>query len=260
MLVTGTIYSKTLELDTGITIIAPNDFTPEGAYKIAYVLHGISGNAQSWATYSLLPAYAVHGHTIYVLPEAGRSFYANQTYGFNYFKYITEELPTACRSLFNISAKREDTIVLGNSMGGFGAILCALSKPGTYGKCAAFSSPCLYLQEEMKQYNQFGNETTFKQQFGERLFQDFRCLFGEQFNCPPEMDLQRLATERKTSPEKIELYCTCGSHDPFLTTNRRFAETMKKTGYDLTYEEWEGEHNFEFFNESLKKTIAKFEL
>lgn len=260
MLVSGNVFSKTLEMDTGITLIMPNDFLPEGGYKIAYVLHGISGNNTSWAHYSLLPAYAVHGKTIYVLPEVARSFYSDMTFGFNYFTYVTEELPAICKSLFKITARREDTAVVGNSMGGFGALKCALSKPELYGMCAAFSSPCLFLKEAMEMYRNSGTEADFKEQFGARLYEDFCCLFGPDFACGPETDIQDLVAKTDALAEKPVVYCSCGSRDPFLADNKRFAEVMKKTSFDFTFEECEGDHNFDFFNKSLKNTIDRFAL
>ena len=72
-------------------------------------------------------------------------------YGFRYFTYVTEELPAICKDIFRISAEREDTAIIGGSMGGYGALRCALSRPGQYGMCAAFSSGCLFLKEGIEE-------------------------------------------------------------------------------------------------------------
>ena len=73
-------------------------------------------------------------------------------YGLPYFSYLTEELPTICKSIFRISADREHTAVMGGSMGGYGALKCALSKPEQYGMCAAFHFR-LPVSEVMEQRN-----------------------------------------------------------------------------------------------------------
>jgi S-formylglutathione hydrolase FrmB len=125
MILRGNVFSKILEMDTGITIVTPNDFKMDGTYKVVYLLHGACGNNGTWADYSMLPVYANHGKTIYVLPEVARSFYTDMKYGFKYFSYITEELPNICKTVFNISADREDTAIIGGSMGGYGALNCA---------------------------------------------------------------------------------------------------------------------------------------
>ena len=68
-------------------------------------------------------------------------------YGLKYFSYITEELFKICKNIFNISSKREDTAIMGASMGGYGALKCALSKPEQYGFCGAFSPAFLFLKD-----------------------------------------------------------------------------------------------------------------
>mgnify|MGYP002341754989 CR=1 FL=1 len=114
MRLSGSVYSKILDMDTGLTIVTPNKLR-EGKYKVVYLLHGLCGNDRSWLDYSMLPAYAAKGDTVYVMPDAGRSFYSNMKYGFDYQRYVTEELPVICRNMFNISAAREDTGIMGCS-------------------------------------------------------------------------------------------------------------------------------------------------
>lgn len=111
MRLSGSVYSKILDMDTGLTIVTPNKLR-EGKYKVVYLLHGLCGNDRSWLDYSMLPAYAAKGDTVYVMPDAGRSFYSNMKYGFDYQRYVTEELPVICRNMFNISAAREDTGIM----------------------------------------------------------------------------------------------------------------------------------------------------
>ena len=172
MRLSGTVFSNILEKDTDITIITPNNLLNQKQYKVAYVLHGLCGNSKTWLDYSMLSTYAMEGNTIYILPDAERSFYCNQ-----YFDYITEELPLICKNIFSISSHRDDTIILGSSMGGYGALLCALSKPQQYGICGAFSSCCLLLKQGL--YDMKQNSIKYQQQFGKQLINDFTTIFGE---------------------------------------------------------------------------------
>lgn len=105
MRLSGTVYSNVLEMDTDITIITPNDLKDE-PYQVVYLLHGLCGNNKTWLDYTMLPFYAEHGRSIYVLPEVGRSFYADMQYGQRYFTYIADELPTIVRNVFRVSADR----------------------------------------------------------------------------------------------------------------------------------------------------------
>ena len=112
MRLSGTVYSNVLEMDTDITIITPNDLKDE-PYQVVYLLHGLCGNNKTWLDYTMLPFYAEHGRSIYVLPEVGRSFYADMQYGQRYFTYIADELPVIVRNVFRVSSDREHTVILG---------------------------------------------------------------------------------------------------------------------------------------------------
>ena len=169
MKLNGNVFSKVLDMDTGITIVTPNDLKLDGSYKVVYLLHGLCGNHRNWADYTLLPTYANDYDAIFIMPEVQRSFYMDMKYGLKYFSYITEELPEICKNIFNISSKREDTAIMGASMGGYGALKCALSKPDQYGFCGAFSPAFLFL----KDYLDYQRDTGIVE------FEDLKAIFGE---------------------------------------------------------------------------------
>ena len=171
MILRGNIYSSFLKMDTGITILSPNAVEESGAYKVVYLLHGLYGDHESWVNNTMLPVYANDYDAVFVMPEAGRSYYTDMKYGYPYFSYLTEELPKIVKSIFNISSKREDTIVIGGSMGGYGALKCALNYPWKYGVCCALSAACLFLGESLEKANQSGvlDCNDFKIIFGDTL-------------------------------------------------------------------------------------------
>lgn len=258
MILRGNIFSKTLEMETGLTVVAPNEYREDGGYKVVYLLHGLCGNNASWTDYSMLAAYAAKGSTVYVLPEVARSFYADMKQGFRYFTYVTDELPAICRSLFNISSAREDTGVAGCSMGGYGALRCALSRPEAYGMCAAFSSSCLFLREGMEEMRAKGMGPDILAKYGPQLPTDFACAFGRDLEWSPEIDLLALAGKAKEKGTMPKLYAACGDSDFFRPDNAKFAGEMRQLGFNLAYEEWEGGHSFFFFDQALKKAVEYF--
>ena len=74
------------------------------------------------------------------MPEVGRYWYTDTSNGEKYFTFITEELPTMCRGCFKgMSDKREDNLIAGNSMGGYGAVKAALHHPDKYFGCVSLS-------------------------------------------------------------------------------------------------------------------------
>ena len=255
MRLSGTIFSNVLQKDTGITIITPNDLSKQKQYKVAYVLHGLCGNSKTWLDYSMLSVYAMQGNTIFILPDAERSFYCNMKYGFDYFDYITEELPLICKNIFSISSRREDTIILGSSMGGYGALLCALSKPEQYGICGAFSSCCLFLKQGL--YDMKQNSMKYEQQFRKQLINDFTAIFGETLEWRAEFDLIELVKKAKVFPQ---IYLTCGTNDFFYKDHLQFCEYLKNKNVPYSFEQWNAQHDFIYFDEAMKKMISKYSL
>ncbi len=251
MILRGTVFSRALEMNTGLTVIAPGA-EPEGAYKVVYVLHGLCGDSGSWTDFSMLPAYALEHRAFFVMPEAGRSFYADMTYGGKFFTYVADELPAICRRVFNVSARREDTAIIGGSMGGFGALKCALSRPERYGLCCAFASACLFLKDDLEKH-----QAQFRERYGEQLFRDFRAILGEDLAWRPDMEILELAKRAAAASERPRIYAACGADDPFQADNARMGEELRKLGFDLEYEEWPGGHDWAFFDEALRRGVVR---
>jgi len=75
---------------------------------------------------------------------SGASFYLNASEGpwaahYQMFDYVTEELPSLLESELPLNGQRA---VSGHSMGGHGALVCALKKPDRYRSVSAFAPIC----------------------------------------------------------------------------------------------------------------------
>jgi S-formylglutathione hydrolase FrmB len=149
MILRGEVSSDVLGMHTGINVLTPDNFKGNDPCRVVYLLHGLHGDQNSWLDLTMLPVFAGGCNAVFVMPAVGRSFYSDMKYGQRFFIYITEELPEICRKVFNISGRRENTAVVGCSMGGYGALKCTLSRPEQYGFCGAISSACLYLRENL---------------------------------------------------------------------------------------------------------------
>ena len=256
MILKGNLFSQILEMETAITIITPEEFhSGRNNYKTCYLLHGLCGRSGDWVDYTMLPNYAKEYNTIIIMPEVARSFYTDMKHGLRYFTYITDELPQMCRSIFNISAKREDTAVIGASMGGYGALKCALSKPEQFGYCCAFSSACLFLKDGLDKQRGADNIEEIKAIYGEQLINDFVSIFGEKLEWNRRDEILELAKILNGQTVKPKIYTACGSNDPLSEDNQKFNKCMKKLDFEFTYEEWKGNHDWYFFNEALRKAL-----
>lgn len=247
MLFQGRLFSEVLQLDTGITILAPENLQSP-PQKVIYLLHGLCGDNASWAAYTMLPAYAQKSNAIFILPDGGRSFYFDQHRGPAWFTYITQELPRLCGNLLRLPQQRKDTLIMGGSMGGYGALRCALSRPDLYGGGCAFSSACLDMEATLALQRAVPGELTA----------DFTAIFGERLPFDPAQELTALAKQTLDGGSAPWLYLSCGKNDPFLQENRVFHDRLTDMGYEHVYEELEGVHDWGFFDRALHRAIDRY--
>lgn len=234
---TGTILSNTLNMNTSITLLTPKRFEGElHSLPVVYLLHGLSENVSDWHDKSPLTSLCDLYHILFVLPQVERSFYTDMTYGINYFTYITQELPQLCHKYFGISTHPENSYIFGMSMGGYGALKAALKLPDRYAACCAFSSVC-DIQEWVDTY-------------GKPYYKEYQAIWGTKLEHLPENDLYRLSKEASGHCQ-TKFYLSCGTDDFLYEMNFRYQQHMTALGFDVTYEEWLGGHEWDFWNKSI---------
>ena len=248
MVLRGSVYSNTLDMETGLSVITPNDYGQAERYRVCYVLHGLCGGNGDYSNYTMLPYFAYDKDILFLCPEVQRSFYANTDYGMAYFSFVCDELPRIANLIFNISAKREDTAILGGSMGGYGALKCALTRPDRFGTCGAFAPAPLYLNEWLQK----GQET------GAPEFPDLFGIFGKTLTPREADDLPSLLRSFPQDMPKPALFLTVGKDDPFLSDCRRFRRNLQDAAIPFSYEEIDGGHDFYAFNAALRRFIEQW--
>jgi putative tributyrin esterase len=87
-------------------------------YPTLFLLHGFSDDHTIWQRRTSIERYAMPLGLAVVMPAVNRSFYTDMVSGYDYWSFISEEVPTVARSFFPLSDLREDNFVAGNSMGG----------------------------------------------------------------------------------------------------------------------------------------------
>jgi S-formylglutathione hydrolase FrmB len=259
MILRGNVYSESLNMHTGLSVLVPNSGTTKGPYRIVYLLHGLHGNHDTWLDNTTLPVFARDYNAVFIMPEAGRSFYTDMHWGLKYFTYISEELPEICRETFNISGRREDTAVMGCSMGGYGALKIALSNPERYGFCGSISSACMFVKDILGRLRQ--DVSVWLNTGGDQaepILRDFYAIFGDDLSYKAGNDILELVEKLAGAPAKPVIYAACGMGDGFREENLRFRDCMEKFDLDFTYEEWQGLHDWYFFDGALKKALEKW--
>jgi S-formylglutathione hydrolase FrmB len=252
----GNIFSRTMMMETQLYVSMPQDgryYKKAPPPRTLILLHGISDNAAGWVRNTMAEFMANQYGIALVVPEVQRSFYQDMQYGLPYYRYITRELPGLAAELFHLSVKREDLMVAGLSMGGYGALKCAFGSPDVFSACGAFSSAC-DVKNMVAHYKEFEGAG----EVGCRIGDEFAGQFGEDRNVPDESDIYWLAEKVSRQALKPRLYMTCGTEDGLLEMNHKMRDHIKSLSIDCTYEEWAGIHDWIFWNESLRRMLAHF--
>ena len=90
MILRGNFPSETLHMSTNIQFLIPDKTS--GPFRVVYLLHGLHGDQGTWLDNTMLPVYAKEYNAVFVMPEAGRSFYLNLKYGRKYYDFVSDEL------------------------------------------------------------------------------------------------------------------------------------------------------------------------
>lgn len=124
--------SKTVHAEIILPMEQVN-YQAEAPYKTVYWLPGFSNNARDIMAMCHFRESSQQMNYALVIIDADNSFFVDRPMA-NYSRLVGEELVTVTRELFPLSKQREDTILAGNSMGGYGTLYNGLRYPNTFGK------------------------------------------------------------------------------------------------------------------------------
>lgn len=133
-------------------------------------------------------------------------------------------------------------------MGGYGALRNGLKYHDTFG-CIAGLSSALETESLVKRTNEspifFLNRS-----FSEGIFGDLTKVIDSDMN--PKWLARRLIEETANIPK---IYMACGDNDMLLEANRDFKNYLLDIGIPVTYEEGPGGHDWDFWDQYIKKVL-----
>ena len=236
-------YADALGVQTRMHVLLPQRLAA-GKAKTLYLLHGMSDDEGTWMRRTSIERYAEEKGLAVVMPDGGLGWYTDMYRGLAWFKFISGELPALCRRFFPIlSDKREDTYIGGNSMGGYGALKCALRAPQTFSKVISLSGA---LDAADTAINNTVPATR-------RYWED---VFGPAEDVPgSENDLFAAATALTDPALRPQIYMWCGTEDFLYGQNIRMRDHLRALGYDLTYEESPGDHQWRHWDKKIADAL-----
>ena len=210
----------------------------ERKYKTLYLLHGLLGNYTDWVSQTRIQKWAEEKDLAVVMPSGDNSFYFNSRTPWNdYGTFIGEELVEITRRMFPLSDKWEDTFIAGLSMGGFGALRNGIVYSETFSHVAGLSS-AVHIFEDTSEEANIG------------LFDNIEAAARTDKN--PWVAVEEMLSNRRRIPK---FYMACGTKDDLMLANVSFRDYLQEKGLDVTWDEENFGHDWDFWDSQIKKVL-----
>jgi len=249
-IIQASIYSESLMRAVPITALIPVEYqSGKMPFKTLYLLHGLTGSNQDWLANTNVHRWARERGLAVIMPSCDNSYYVNGQIPKNdYGDFVGKELVDLTRALFPLSAKREDTFIAGMSMGGFGALRTAFANPDTFSCVAAYSAALHILK-----IDEVGNIGAY--QYADKLFGDYQKAKKSDMN--PEVLIEQIAKRAKEDKDFTlpKVYISCGTKDVYYSVNTPVRDKLKKLGFDVTWNEADYGHDWDFWDEEILNTL-----
>lgn len=240
--------SKALFRTVPVNVILPVDrfdadtdrylATEEKPYKTLVLLHGLLGNYTDWVSQTRIQKWAEERNLAVIMPSGDNAFYMKSRTPWNdYETFIGEELLQMMRQMFPLSDKREDTFIAGLSMGGYGALRNGIVYSDNYGYVAGLSS-AIHIFDDLSEEANIG------------LFDNLKEASESDLN--PKVAFLKLLEEKRPVPE---FYLACGRKDVFFEINENFRDYLRENGADVTWDEADYGHDWDFWDIEIKKIL-----
>lgn len=235
-------YSDVLGRNQRMEVILPPGPAPEGGFPTLYLLHGMTDDCTIWLRRSSIERYADARKLAVVMPDGMLGWYADARAGERYFSFVSEELPAlALRMLPGLAQTRARRFVGGLSMGGYGALSCALRRPELFSRAISLSGALDAAALPGLDRGQAGAR------FWADRFGPAEAISGS------ENDLFR-AAEICPGPRPA-VWMWCGTEDFLYEMNLRMRDHLQKLGYALDYSECPGEHDWPHWDREIQRAL-----
>lgn len=206
------------------------------------VLHGITDNARSWQEKTSICQFYENKNKALFFINGDNSFYVNRDPSKRYADFVGRELVEHTKKVFGLSDDRKKWTILGNSMGGYGAIHVGLKYQSNFAHIIALS-PALVIEKAWKSDDQA--KLVFEQRsFFESTFGDLDTILISEKNPKYQIDEYGFKVP-------LNIFMSCGTEDFLLETNRDFHHFLLKKDVRHHYHEEKGNHDWSFWNKQI---------
>lgn len=237
-----TVKSNALKKRADLTVYTPPN--TESVLPIVILLHGVYGSHWAWALKGKVHETAQKmidtgqiKPMILVMPSDGlygdgSGYVPHQTE--NYEKWIVEDVIQVVKAQIPQATDDSPIFITGLSMGGFGALRLGAKYPQVFRAFSGLSSI-----------------THFEQM---RLFvSDFETLKKDA--CEQDGVLDWMLHNKDVLPP---FRFDCGHNDPLIEPNRNLHKALTDKGIEHIYEEFPGEHSWDYWEKKIGHTLVFF--
>ncbi|RPD99101.1 esterase family protein [Aureibaculum marinum] len=212
---------------------------------IVTLLHGVYGSAWIWAhkagvhfTAMKMINKGLIKPMVIAMPSDGLwgdgSGYLPHN-NFNFENWIVKDVIDAVKETIDCTSDKSKLFISGLSMGGYGALRIGAKYPKNYVGISGHSSITnvnqmhLFVEEKESNYNQY-----------DKISEDvFELMYQNKEELPP-------------------IRFDCGKNDLLIEYNRELHQKLKQSGVKHIYEEFEGEHEWSYWQKHIRNTLLFF--
>lgn len=232
------VWSEAMGKDVDVTVITPET---SDEYCVIYLLHGYGGDNRTWLdkTKPDLPLLADSLGVAFVCPDGGNYWYFDSPVdeAACYETFVTSELVSFIDSTYHTVDECRGRGICGYSMGGHGALWCAIRHQDVY--CAAASiSGCV----DLTGYP--ANWEIYK-------------VLG-QYESDPQLWYGMSVTNHVDEIGELRVAIDCGTDDIFHADNCRLHDKLDSLGISHLYESHPGAHTHDYWGEAIDRMMPFF--
>lgn len=231
----GNFYAESLYKLTNYTALLPEKKFDEVA--VLYLLHGRSGDANSWLNQTGIVRYIRELPLVVFCPEVDLSYYQNMTFGANYWDFLTCEFPEKMATFHSFNVTKE--FVAGNSMGGYGTLSWLLAEPERF-TAAGLLSPLVNPESLLLVIPEVEKE--------------LQAAFGS-------TDLgatsANLLTRLNEFHSETQIYHSCGQRDFLYADSLNVTSQLEKLSKNYEFHLGQGEHDWVEWDKETQALIER---
>lgn len=239
------VFSKSMEKFIKTCVILPDNYNNVvNSYPTLYLLHGYSGNYASWIkNFPQVIHFADKYDIIIVCPDGDySSWYYDSPIDSTkkYETFVTKELISFIDTTFMTIKSPEGRATTGLSMGGHGAFYLSFKHQDIWGAAGSMSGGV--------DIRPFPNNWELSESLGE--FSTHRANWEKE----TVINMVHLLQEGN-----LKLIFDCGVDDFFYDSNKRLHEKLLEIKIPHDYIERPGNHNWDYWSNSLKFQLLFFD-